>query len=243
MHHNLHDDAIIITDAHFQVGIRETLYDFLLKIRKGQIKTTQLIMMGDMFDLLVGSISHTMQENGHIISLINSLSQDIEVLYFEGNHDFNLKELFPHVILFPIQNQPLICLYHEQTIALSHGDLFQSFWYRVYTTWIRNPFTLKVLNFIDSLGSNFISKNILNKQKNKDICQKIENFSQIIKQKSKKYDIAGNGFDVICEGHYHMHEEYSFEECRYKLFASFACDNIYFRINFKDSIVFTPYKG
>jgi len=243
MLHKLKDDAIFIADAHYQIGVREYFYDFLIKVKEGEIQTSQLIMIGDMFDLLVGAIDYTIRENQKIIDIINTLSEKKEILYFEGNHDFNLQKLFPALIVIPISQQPLLCSYHDKKIALSHGDLFQGKGYRVYTALIRNGFILKILNFLDKHGDNFISKKILLAHKNKDICKKIENFAQIIKQKSKKYDIASNGFDVICEGHYHMNEEYSLQGCQYRLFSSYACGNIYFKIDFKDRIVFTPHKG
>lgn len=239
----LKDDALIIADAHYQVDVREDFYTFLLALKEKKIHTSQLIMIGDMFDLLVGDIDYTISQNQHVINLINQLSQTNEILYFEGNHDFDLQCLFPKVQVIPLSRQPLHCLYHDRSIALSHGDLYQGKGYQLYTLCIRNPFVLRLLNFIDKKGDNFISKNILLKQKNKKLCKKIENFSQMIKQKSKKYDIATNRFDVICEGHYHMDEDFVFGNCLYKIFASYACGNIYFRLHFKDRIVFTPQKG
>jgi UDP-2,3-diacylglucosamine hydrolase len=241
MHHKLQDGAIFIADAHYQVGVRESFSNFLQKIQTQEIKTKQLIMIGDMFDLLVGSIDYTLKENQQIIQQINHLSKECEILYFEGNHDFDLQKIFPKVKVIPLKNQPLYTLYHDKSIALAHGDVYHGVAYKLYTIMIRNPFVLKILNFIDKNANNFISKKILLSQKKKNICKKIENFSQIIKQKSKKYDIAGNGFDVICEGHYHMDEEFSLEGATYKLFASYACDRCYFSIDFKDSLKFSKH--
>jgi UDP-2,3-diacylglucosamine hydrolase len=241
MLHKLQDGALFIADAHYQKGVREDLYDFLLALEKGEIQTPQLIMMGDMFDLLVGSIDYTVRENQKIIRLINRLAQTKEILYIEGNHDFNLQKLFPKVLVIPRHKQPLHCTYHDKHIVLSHGDLYQGKKYHIYCMFIRNPFLLKILNFIDKHRHNFISKGILNEQKNKDICKKLNNFHRMIKQKSKNYDIASNRFDVICEGHHHMNKEYSLESCLYKLFASYACGKSYFTIDFKERIVFNQF--
>ena len=238
MLHKLQNDALFVADAHYQVGVREEFYDFLLALKEGEIQTSQLIMMGDMFDLLVGAIDYTVAQNQKVITLINTLSTTKEILYFEGNHDFDLQTLFPKVKVIPRQKQPLLCTYHDKRMALSHGDLYQGWRYHAFCTFLRNPFTLKILNFIDKNRDNFISKDILSGQKNKNICKKVDNFYQKIKQKSKKYDIAGNRFDVICEGHYHMDEEYSFQGAQYVLFASYACGKSYFTIDFKERIAF-----
>ncbi len=243
MHHKIQKDAIFIADAHYQVGVRESFYEFLLKIDNREIKTSQLIMMGDMFDLLVGSIAYTTKENQKVITLLNALSQQVEILYFEGNHDFDLQRLFPKLTIIPLSKQPYLAFYHDKRIILSHGDLYQGLNYTLYTYLIRHPLTLKFLNMIDKNFNNFISKSILEKQRNKKLCRKLQNFAQFIKQKSKNYDIAHNRFDLICEGHHHMDEEYHLEGCYYKLFSSYACGNIYYTIDFKERIVFTPHKG
>jgi len=238
MLHKLQDDALFIADAHYQVGVREDFNDFLLALENEEIQTSQLIMMGDMFDLLVGAIDYTVMQNQEVIQRINTLSQNKEIFYFEGNHDFDLQKLFPNVTVIPRSQQPLVCTYHDKRLALSHGDLHQGWRYQLFCTLLRHPISLKLLNFIDKNRDNFISKNILQKQHNKNICKKIDNFHQKIKLKSKKYDIAGNRFDVICEGHYHMNEKYSFEGAQYVLFASYACGKSYFTIDFKERIAF-----
>lgn len=104
MLHKIQDDAIFIADAHYQVGLREDFYHFLEKIESGDIQTSQLIMIGDMFDLLVGAIDYTVKENQKVIDIIHKLSEKMEILYFEGNHDFNLQKLFPKVKVIKFSN-------------------------------------------------------------------------------------------------------------------------------------------
>ncbi len=234
----LHDGALFIADAHYQVGVREELYFLLQKIDNKEITTPQLILMGDIFDLLVGSIDYTVKENQKLIRLINQIAIHTPIYYFEGNHDFDLQRLFPKIEVVPYNKQPLVMHYHDRRVALSHGDLHQGWKYTLYSSLIRHPWILKGLNFIDKKRDNFISKKILSEQKNKKLCKKLNHFYKIIKQKLKNYDIASNRFDVICEGHHHMDEEYQFEGTTFKLFASYACGGRYVFIDFKERIVF-----
>ena len=231
------EDALFISDAHDNVT-REAFYRFLCAIDEGEITTQQLFLMGDMFDLLVGQISYTHTHYQKTINLINQLSKNIEIIYFEGNHDFNLQKLFPDVTVIPIKKQPAVGIFHEHIILLSHGDWNEDSNYQRYTKIIRNPFLLTLLNFYDKLRKYSISKSILKKQQQKYICLKLPNFFHFIKQKIQKYDIGVSKIDFICEGHYHQNKEFVFDTFTYKNFSSFACDKSYYQISFTDKIVF-----
>lgn len=231
------DGAFFISDAHDNEK-RDGFYLFLKKIEKKEIKTPQLFLMGDMFDLLVGEVAYTTTLFKESILLINKLSQSIEIYYFEGNHDFDLRTIFPNVKVYPISCQPVTFSYHDKKILLSHGDLYQGLSYAIYTFLIRNKISLKILNFFDTLTQNSISKKILTPQIDKNICKKIENFEKIIKQKLQKYDAEITKTDFVCEGHHHQDKEFVFDGLRYKNFGSFACDKSYYKIIFKEEVWF-----
>ncbi len=232
----IQNGAIFISDAH-EGQTRDGFYKFLLKIEKKEIFTPQLIFMGDMFDLLVDQISHTKKLNQQTLNIINRLSKDIEIIYLEGNHDFSIKNIFPFCKVFPIEKQPLKCYFRDKIILLSHGDVYQDIGYQRYTKIIRNSNILRVLNIINILTFNSISKLIIYKQNIKNMCNKRSVLNKI-KRKSKIYDIENSRFDFICEGHYHQHIECTLENYKYKVFQSFACDGSYFQIDFQGEIVF-----
>lgn len=240
MYHDIQEGALFISDAHDNES-RHGFQDFLRELDKRETLPPQLFLMGDMFELLVGEITYTKLLFNETIKLINALSQNIEIFYFEGNHDFELQTIFPNVKIFPIQAQPTLFHFNDQKILLSHGDLYQGLGYLIYTTIIRNSITLKTLNFIDAFTRNSISKKIISLHINKDICYKIKDFNQIIKQKLQKYDIGVTEIDFVCEGHHHQNEEFVFKDLKYKNFSSFACDGSYFKIAFKDEIEFIKF--
>lgn len=231
------EGAFFISDAHDNEK-RDGFYLFLKKLDAKEIVAPQLFLMGDMFDLLVGEVSYTKELFKESITLINKISEKIEIFYFEGNHDFDLQSVFPDVKVFPISLQPFCFRYRDKKILLSHGDLYQGFGYTLYTAIIRNKISLKILDFIDNSTKNFISKKILTPQIGKNICYEIENFEKIIKQKLQKYDIGITEIDFVFEGHHHQDKEFVFGELKYKNFSSFACDKSYYKITFEDEIKF-----
>ncbi|RUM69035.1 MAG: UDP-2,3-diacylglucosamine diphosphatase [Sulfurospirillum sp.] len=231
------EGALFISDAHDNVT-REAFYRFLCDIDEGEIKTEQLFLMGDMFDLLVGQVSYTHRHYRKTIDLINRLSRKTEIIYLEGNHDFNLRKLFPAVTVIPIQKQPVTARFHEKSILLSHGDWNENATYRIYAKLIRNPLLLTLLNLIDHLRKHTISKSILKQQQLKYICKKSPRFHRYIKQKIQTYDIETSKIDFICEGHHHQNREFVFDDMTYKNFSAYACDKSYYKITFTDKVVF-----
>jgi len=184
--------AILIADAHYP-NHNKSLLDILKALESGKIESPQLILMGDIFDLLVGGSTYLKSIFKTEIELIDKLAKKIEIIYIEGNHDFNLKSLFKNVKIFKIEQQPVEFKYDTKTVALSHGDKYQmNLSYKIYTKLIRNPIILKLL-------PEFIAKNKLASMYDKKICKEIENFDKLAKSIAHNYKA-----DIIIEGHYHQ---------------------------------------
>jgi len=226
MYHKIKNGAIFIADAH-ENDKRDKFYHFLTKIDNKEIVTSQLFLMGDMFDLLVGKVEYTLDKNQKYIKLLNKIALHVEIIYFEGNHDFALSGTFENIIVIPIQKQPQQFVLEDDTLVyLSHGDKYGGFVHNLYTRLIRASTVLKVLNFIDKHSCNSISKTIENDQHKKNICKKIDNFEAIIGEKLHKY--KANKKSYIAEGHYHQNYRFSKNGINYINFPSFACNQSYF---------------
>jgi len=164
----LKEGAVFISDAHANKN-RFHFYEFLKKIEQKKINPPQLIFMGDMFDLLIGGVEHLEKFYEKEIKLINGICDRVEVIYLEGNHDFNLQNIFPKVKVFSLGLQPVLARYKDQKLLLSHGDSFEGMGYIVFHAILRNSFFIKLLNFIDKLTFNKLSKSYLKKVQDKQI--------------------------------------------------------------------------
>ncbi len=217
--------AVIVSDAHYSSKQTE-FFGFLKAIESGAIKTPQLILMGDIFDLLFGYVPLTQKRNCSVIDLINKLAQNIEVLYLEGNHDFQLKEIFPDLHVISIQDQPLFCHYEEKKVCLAHGDYRGDWKYRLYLTLIRSSFILKLLNSIDFLSNHAIIKWLDSYLSGKDENYIIEDFKKKIESKVALFN--SYNCDYVIEGHFHQNTAFKFENFEYINLAAFACNQRYF---------------
>jgi len=231
MSHNplkLQEGAIFISDAHYSFKHKELL-DFLKALRLQKIQTPQLIFMGDVFDLLFGGIPKTLERNQEAVDLINTLSDNIEIIYLEGNHDFNLKDIFSGTKIFSIKEQPLECVYQDKTIALAHGDFNGAFGYRLYTAMIRSPFVLKSLSFLNRIGRQFILNALDGKLARKDDCHEMSTFEKYIRNHLSAVDLTK--YQYFIEGHHHQDKRFKIEDCEYINLPAFACGLNFMRLS------------
>ncbi len=228
MFHNieLKEGAFLLGDAHYSHK-RLELLDFLEAIYSKKLLPTQLIFMGDIFDTLFGKVAVTIEDNKEAIKLINKIAQDIEVVYLEGNHDFNLKDIFTNAKVVGLLEQPFKCTYNDKTIYLAHGDFNIGFWYKLYSLFIRNSFIVYMLNMINNLFSNIIINKLDNYLAKKDDCNDFKEFEQYI---GKRLD-GRYRCDYFVEGHYHQNKIIEFKNFKYINLAAFACNQRYFIVN------------
>jgi len=227
---NILEGAFIVSDAHYSHK-RPDFLAFLKDIHSKKLRPSQLILMGDIFDALFGGVFHTQKINLEAIKLLNEISLDIEVVYLEGNHDFNLKNIFPNIKLFSIYQQPVTCSYADKKILLSHGDIESSFGYRAYTALIRNRVVLYLLSLLDFILLHYILRRLDLYLGEKDDCKKMAGFEEFIsKRLEDKYSC-----DYFIEGHFHQNSSIEFKDFIYINLGVFACNQRYFIVkSFKE---------
>ena len=225
-------NAIFVADAHYNEKNLEFL-SFLKQVENKKIITKQIFLMGDMFDFLSNENKYFIKINKHVIDLLNALSKTIEIIYLEGNHDFNIQSLFPNILVIQRQSQPLNLKYNNQTISISHGDKFEIFLYDIFCIIIRNKIFLKLLETLDF--NNIISKKISYNLMQKNICVKMTNFDEFAKKRLLHYSS-----DIVIEGHFHQGKIYKTKNKLYINIPSLSCDKKYFILHnneFKEEVL------
>ena len=217
------EGAFLIADAHYSHQ-RPELFSLIKDIHAKKLQATQLILMGDVFDALFGDVEYTLEINAQMIELINEISEFIEVIYLEGNHDFNLQNVFPKAKVFSIQNQPVICSYEDKAVCLAHGDFDGEFIYKVYTYLIRSSITLFILKSLDNLFNHHILKKLDTYLSKKDDCKEFVSFREFIEKRL----INRVSCEYFIEGHFHQNRSIDFENFRYINLGAFACNQRYF---------------
>ncbi len=213
MPREIKEGAIFIADAHYP-HYGDTLLTLLKSIENQTLKTPQLFLMGDIFDLLFGYNEYIKKFSKELIELLQKLSQDLEIHYVEGNHDFCLKEIFPNIHLYPREKQPIKFQLKEQRVYLAHGDLYETgFGYNLYSKFLRNKTTLTLLKPFEKQ----IINHRIKKLQEKNICHPFERFEQRAKAIISHYPKDA----LIIEGHFHQGIKFE----NYISLPSLVCQN------------------
>lgn len=196
MSREIKENALFIADAHYPHHGDEFL-TILKALESKALKTPQLFLMGDIFDLLFGHNEYIKNFSQEAITLLQKLSKRIEIIYLEGNHDFCLKELFPHIDVYSRQEQPIHYKLNQQDVYLSHGDKHKTgFGYNFYSNILRRKNTLLLLRPFEKQ----IIDHRMKRLKQKNICGEFigyqKRFDAIIKNYPKN--------SLIIEGHFHQ---------------------------------------
>ena len=190
------ENAIFIADSHYPHHGDDFL-DLLKKLENGEIETSQLFLMGDNFDLLFGYNDYIQAFSKEAITLLQTLSQKIEIHYFEGNHDFCLKEVFPDIQVYAREEQPVLFQAGKKKVAISHGDKYATgFGYDLYCKLLRNKTTLTLLKPFEKA----IIDHRMKKLSQKHICFTFHGFEKRVEAILENY----RDVDMVIEGHYHQ---------------------------------------
>ena len=190
------ENALFIADSHYPHH-GDSFLKLLKNLENEEVKTSQLFLMGDNFDLLFGHNDYIKTFSKEAIDLLQKLSKKLEIYYFEGNHDFCLKALFPDVKVYGRDKQPIIFTLGSKKVAISHGDKYVTgFVYDLYCKVLRNKTTLTLLK---PFGKAIIDDR-MKKLSQKDICQVFQGFEKRVEEILKHY----RDIDMVIEGHFHQ---------------------------------------
>jgi UDP-2,3-diacylglucosamine hydrolase len=193
---NIQEQAIFIADSHYPHH-GDAFLALLKKLESGEIQTSQLFLMGDNFDLLFGYNDYIQTFSKEAITLLQNLSNKLEIHYFEGNHDFCLAEVFPDIQVYTREEQPIMFQLGEKKVGLSHGDKYATgLGYDLYCKLLRSK---KTLTFLKPLEKAIIDHR-MKKLSQKHICFNFIGFEKRVDEILEYYSEA----DLVIEGHFHQ---------------------------------------
>jgi len=190
------EQALFIADSHYPHH-GDGFLELLKKLEIGEVQTPQLFLMGDNFDLLFGYNDYIQTFSKEAITLLKTLSRKLDIHYFEGNHDFCLKEVFPDMHVYGREEQPVMFHLGEKKVAISHGDKYATgLGYDLYCKMLRNKKTLTLLKPFEKV----IIDHRMQKLSKKHICFTFHGFEKRVEKILENYIKA----DLVIEGHYHQ---------------------------------------
>lgn len=222
MSSSLKEGAFFIADAHYSSN-KPILIELLERILYTSTKPPQIFFMGDTFDFLSAYVTASIVESQRAIDLINALSKEIEITLLEGNHDFNLKPLFPDCTVIERKHQPFVLKAEDIAVELSHGDYNMGGFYEIYRFLVEQKLLLKPLDFIDQKWQKKISGKIYRHLETKQLCKELTNMKEIVQKR-----LETSKASVLIEGHLHQEGIYIKNEKKYVATPALICKKSFF---------------
>ena len=153
---------LLLGDAHLREGDPEVdvFLDFLHHL---PADAKALYLLGDLFDLWIGSEAFVSVSHRRVIEAIATLRiSGKDVIYVEGNRDYHLKSLYGPSVFQEIALEGLDLTFGSRSIHLAHGDLV-NVEDRPYRRWRRlskGPLLLGVLERLPKGLARAVAQNL-----------------------------------------------------------------------------------
>ncbi len=173
---------------------------------------THLFLMGDIFNLWVANHRYFIDEYIELIDEIKKQAQaGLEVHYFEGNHDFHLRQFWQNELGVFVYDSPQRLDVNGVRLYLAHGDEFDAsdinylrlrvFFRSPMMTFLAHHLPGVVVRAIGQKAEQKSHGHYLRENKNeKKIIQLLRNFAKA------EYQVSN--YDYLIAGHFHIRDEY-----------------------------------
>ncbi len=214
----------MISDVHIKQR-NDYPFNLLINFLKHEktVNSDKVFLLGDIFDLVCGPHDEYLYEFREVFDQLKHLiNKNIEIHYFEGNHDLHLAKLFDKFIAQNGLNKDKLVLHtahldmnlNGKKYYISHGDEIEigNYTYKIYKKIIRSTPLEFVANYVmpysvlDSLGK---KASIYSRERNRVSSQDL-----ILNRDSYRIaaiSVASKGYDYIICGHNHIKDFFQSE--------------------------------
>lgn len=143
--------TIFLADAHL-MSPGDLNYRMLLRfLRSLEGSTETLFIMGDLFDFWLGFPSHPFRQYDPLLDALQALGRSgCRLVYFEGNHDFHLGDVFRGRLGAEVHTGPAMRTVQGKRLFLCHGDQINraDHGYRLLRLLLRNRLTAAAVRHV-----------------------------------------------------------------------------------------------
>lgn len=208
---------VFISDIHLGSKDEPRFFSFIELLKSLETDgTTHLFMVGDIFDFWMGSKQVFIDRYQDAVDAVSRLvASGVKVIYFQGNHDVDLKRYWSKKIGVAVYTKPHVFEFNTTKIRVEHGDHFDPddtgyfIWKAILTSKFLSLLAMIVPSSIVGKISDFLSSKSREYSDRDREVHKIE----ILKKLHKYIELQAQkeDFDFIITGHIHYKDSYRFE--------------------------------
>jgi UDP-2,3-diacylglucosamine hydrolase len=179
-------------------------------VKKAKSEASLFVILGDLFDIWVGSGKAFQEEYAPLIQALRDLKSKCPIYYFEGNHDFHLEKFWTKELGIEVFSEPKDFEFGGLKIRAEHGDEInrQDHGYLFLRWFLRTP-PLKFL--IENLPSKIVlGIGRRASTKSRKYTSTLENKSLDIFREHAQKLRKEKPFDLLLTGHTHVPDDFIF---------------------------------
>lgn len=143
--------TIFLADAHLKDQADDN-FQLLLRFLQGLTgNADSLYIMGDLFDFWLGFPSNPFRQYDKVLDALERLvASGCRLVFFEGNHDFHMGDVFSRRLKAEIHTSPIIREIQGRRLYLCHGDQINraDYRYRMLRLLLHNPMAAAAVRII-----------------------------------------------------------------------------------------------
>jgi UDP-2,3-diacylglucosamine hydrolase len=201
---------LFLGDAHLRDDDPEVDV-FLQFLRETPSRAAALYLMGDLFDLWVGSPAFLTDCHHRVLEALRRLrAAGVDLVYVEGNRDYRLGRLFESDPFRSVVRDGTEIAFAGRRIHLAHGDLVNRedrqyrFWRRV----AKGPLLLGAFEALPAGAARSLARRLERDMAKTNMRQR----SRFPEEECRRFamELRGQGADMLVLGHFHQEKRLSF---------------------------------
>lgn len=197
---------IFIADAHLQKETDEN-YRLLLNFLAGLPGDTDtLFILGDLFEFWIGYADNPFTHYRPVLEQLRALRErNVEIVYFEGNHDFHMGPFFEETLRARVFCGPAKFDLDGKKVYLCHGDQICSadYGYRLLRALLHNPLTRALVPLTPPAVASWIAEQMGRGSKRRHGARRDKwDYPAILREfAAARFQ---EGYDAVISGHFHL---------------------------------------
>ncbi len=189
------------------------LLRFLHSLLERNPEKIQLFLLGDIFDLWIGSHDYFVRQYQPLIDALKNLKAlGARIIYFEGNHDVHIDKFFQHELGAEVFTDARYFEIQGLTVRCEHGDLInrEDHAYLKYRSIIRGAVVRAMALHLPGPFWGYVGMKMSHSSRKKSAVYRSQNELQLIQMIRNHVGRAylERSFDYIISGHMHVFDDY-----------------------------------
>jgi UDP-2,3-diacylglucosamine hydrolase len=197
---------IFIADAHLQ-NENDPNYRLLLEFLAGLPGNTDtLFILGDLFEFWIGYPEVPFSHYLPVLEQLRHLREkNVEIVYFEGNHDFHMGFFFEETLRAKVCCGPAEFDLGGKKVYLCHGDQINraDYGHRLLRSLLHNRLTRALIPLVPPAVASRIAERMGRGSKRNHVARRNKwDYAAILREFAA--DRYREGYDAVVSGHFHL---------------------------------------